>query len=436
MSVFGESGETNACGIVAEYNPFHEGHAYHIRKSRTRAQVDAIIAIISSNFVQRGAPAMLDKRARTEAALSSGVDLALELPVVYSCHNAGLFANAAVDILAATGVVKKICFGMETPDDEALQKIADILIEEPVAFREGLKKFLAEGFSFVQARSMALDALIPGTAELLGTPNNNLALAYVQRIREKKYGIEPVAIERVGAGYHDKKYEISIARSREQCSLAGCGAEPHAPKIASATAIRALVADGQIREARRFMPEAAYETLEKNFDEGHTAHDADALWRMVKAAIVRGGTAELACVAEMREGLENRIWDAALRAASFDELVDRCTSRRYPTGRVQRHCMHLLLGLTHDESRAFQARGPAYIRVLGANERGRALLRIMRKRATLPVIARPSAPWSDYAANMMGYEHRATELWELLTKKPRLRAEAQFVPVLTSENQL
>jgi predicted nucleotidyltransferase len=152
---------------------------------------------------------------------------------------------------------------------------------------------------------------------------------------------------------------------------------------------------------------------------------------MVKAAITRGGARELGAVAEMREGLENRMVFAAARAASFAEFVDACTSRRYPAGRIQRHCVHLLLGLTHAESRAFQAGGPAYIRVLGANGRGRELLRAMRKTAALPVTAKPSAPWSGYASGMMNYEHRATELWELLTEKPRLRAEARYVPILT-----
>lgn len=397
-----------ACGIVAEYNPFHKGHLYHISKTKTRAQVDAIIAVISSNFVQRGLPAMIDKRARVEMALANGVDLALELPVVFSCHNAGLFANAAVDILAATGVVRKICFGMETPG-ELVRRVAKILASEPDEFKAGLKKFLAAGYSFVQSRSMALDELAPGSLDMLKAPNNNLALAYIKRIIEKKYEIEPVSIERIGAGYHDAE--------------AGEG-------IASATAIRNLASSGRIDAAKKFMPESAYEIMKKNYGDGHVAADTDILWRIMKVVMSRGGAAELARVAEMREGLENRMLVAAMRADSFDSFVDACTSRRYPRGRIQRHSMHMLLDLDHDASRTFQERGPAYIRVLGANETGKKILKTMRKTATLPVISRPSAGTDEYAARMMNFEHSATEIWEQLTKNPRLRPEARYVPVL------
>lgn len=397
----------NVCGIIAEYNPFHKGHAYHIRKSRNRAQADAIIAIISSNFVQRGLPALIDKRARAEMSLLNGVDLALELPVVYSCHNARLFAGAAVDILAATGVVKKICFGMETPC-ELVRQAAEILAREPDTYKISLRKFLDMGHSFVQSQSMALDETLPGGLELLKKPNNNLAVAYVKRIIEKNYDLEPIAIERIGAGYHDVEASGGIA---------------------SATAIRELILNGKLDEAVKFMPDNCVEILKKNFDEGHVAGDMDLLWRTMKILIARGGNAELARIAEMREGLENAMAHSAAHAESFGSFVDSCTSRRYTQGRIQRHCTHMLLGLDHDTSRSFQKSGPAYIRVLGANETGKKILRAMRKTATLPVLSRASAGSETYAARMMHFEHIATEIWEQFTKKPRPAAEARYIPI-------
>lgn len=397
-------------GIIAEYNPFHRGHLYHIRKSRSRAQADAIIVVISSNFVQRGEPALVDKETRTRMALACGADLVLELPVVFSSHNAGLFANAAVDILAATGLVNDLSFGMESPD-EPLEELADLLNEEPERFREALKKHLSSGFSFVQARSMALDEIVPGSLSLLKGSNNNLALAYVKRIRERGYPIRPLAVRRQGAGYHDLE-------------LPGEGA------AASASAIRARFASGDGEKAGSFMPEAAAELLRSEGLYGHTASDAERFWRAVKLSLLRSDAESLSRIAEMREGLENRMLKFAYRASSMGEFVDACTSRRYTKGRIQRYCAHLLIGLSHCDSRIFQENGPAYIRVLGANETGRAMLSRMRKSASLPVVSRASAPFSPYARAMMQFEHRASELWELLTDNPRPQREARLVPVM------
>ena len=345
-------------------------------------------------------------------ALACGVDLVLELPVVYACHNARLFASAAVDILVATGVVREMSFGMETPDLATLERLADVLNDEPEDFRALLKMHLAEGYSFVQARSMALDSLIPGALDFLRGSNNNLALAYVKRIREKKYSLAPFAVERVGAGYHDREMI--------------CG------EIASATAIRAALTKGNLDAAAEGMPTEAAKQLLEAREAGHVVDESDRYWRVVKQAFIRASEVELSGIAEMREGLENRMAELAWRCDSFEEFVDACTSRRYTKGRIQRYCAHLLLRLNHETSRDFQENGPAYIRVLGANERGRELLGAMRKTATLPVVSGASAPFSPYANRMMQFEHVATELWELLTKKPRPRNEARFVPAMMS----
>ena len=399
-------------GIVAEYNPLHRGHLYHIRKSRNCTENCAIIAVISSNFVQRGEPSMIDKEVRTRMALASGVNLVLELPVVYSSHNAGLFANAAVDILAATGVVTHVSFGMETPDGR-LGAIADILNDEPPAFKTALKEHLRCGTSFVQARSLALSEIIPGSFELLKRPNNNLALAYIKRIREKKYALEPLIIQRTGADYHD----ATINRDRDI--------------FASATAIRALFGSGRHDEAYDLMPEESASLLREAHTLGHTATDRQKLWHAVKLSLLRSDRASLSDIAEMSEGLENRLLELTYTAKSLSGFIDSCTSKRYTKGRVQRYCAHLLLNLTHGMSRSFQERGPAYIRVLGADETGRKLLRIMRKRASLPLVSRASAPWCEYSSCMMHFEHRASEIWEMLTDNPRTKREAKLVPMMT-----
>jgi predicted nucleotidyltransferase len=380
-----------------------------------------IIAVISSNFVQRGEPAVVDKDIRTRMALACGVDLVLELPVVFSSHNAGVFANAAVDILNATGVVSHLSFGMENPDLNAMERLADILNFETPRFKSTLKNFLRGGHSFVQARSMALDKLLPGSLELLKRPNNNIALAYVKRLREKGYAIEALAVERIGAGFHDGRLQLG---SRE--------AAPR-DEIASAGAIRKLLRDEMLEDACSLLPPECVGLLERAVSEGRAALSYDMLWRAVKQAVLRAGAKGISKISEMSEGLENRMFGAAFGADSFGSFVDSCSGRRYTKGRIQRHCMHLLINLTHDDSRDFQLNGPQYIRVLGAGERGRKLLAEMRASASLPVISRASASGAKRrksAKKIMDYEHVATEIWETLTRKPRAGREARLIPVM------
>jgi predicted nucleotidyltransferase len=344
-------------------------------------------------------------------ALSGGADLALEIPVVYSSSNAGVFASAAVDILAATGVTRRVSFGMEDPVEgfRLLEPMAAVLCGETEDFRRALREFLARGFSFVQARGMALESIIPGALALLKRPNNNMALAYLKRIMEMNYDIAPAAVGRIGPNHHS---------------------EETAGGAASATAIRRMAASGDMDGACSAMPAESAAILMREYAAGRAAFEDGRFWTTVKQALVRSSARELSRVAGMREGFENRMIDMAYRSGDYESFVDACVSRRYPRSRVTRCCAHLLLNLRQDENAEFQGRGPAYIRVLGANERGRKLLGIMRRTSALPVITRASAPWSEYSAAMMRFEHRAAELWETLTDAPVPRAEARRVPVM------
>ncbi|MDR1508015.1 MAG: nucleotidyltransferase family protein [Synergistaceae bacterium] len=399
-------------GIVAEYNPFHLGHRYHISKSLEYSRTEAIIALISSNFTQRGEPAMTDKFARARMAMSCGVNLALELPCAFSCRNAGIFADAAIDTLAATGIIDCVSFGAEAPREKKslFEKAAAVLNGEPPRFRDSLKKFLGMGYSFVRSRSMALDESVPGALELLKSPNNNLGLAYIKRIMEKNYPMETLLVQRAGAGFHDR---------------AASGGD-----IAGASAIREMISSSETETARRFMPKTCSDIIEGEIKNGRAAIDRDRLWRAIKQALLRAAPEELSDIAEMREGLENRMAACAYAADSYDSFVGMCTSRRYPRGRIQRYCAHLLLNLRRAQSEKFQKNGPAYIRVLGADETGRKLLRMMRGSAVLPVLSKAGGRMSAYAWEIMRFEKAAAEIWETLTESPRKNAESGAFPIL------
>jgi len=339
-------------------------------------------------------------------AIACGADLVLELPCAFSCRNAGIFADAAMDIFGATGLVNIVSFGTEAGDDgkKLFEDISRILNDEPEEFKISLKKFLGAGYSFVQSRSMALDGLIPGALALLSTPNNNLALAYIKRIREKKYGMETFHVQRIGTGFHDRETKIG--------------------GYASAASVRAALERGGAKAARGLVPDACGDILSAEICGGHAVIGSETLWRAVKMAALRSSPEDMADIAEMREGLENRMRRAAYEAASLNEFVDFCTSRRYPAGRIRRYCIHLLLNLRQERSRIFQERGPAYIKVLAANGAGREVLKLMRKTASLPLLSKPGGRITRYSSEIMNFERAASEVWETLTDRPRQNAES------------
>lgn len=378
-------------GIVAEYNPLHKGHLYHIGQARAGSGADRVVAVMSGHFVQRGEPALLDKWQRAEMALAAGANLVLELPAVFAAHNAGVFASAAVRTLGASGIVSHISFGVESPDWH-MDKVLDILLEESQVFKLSLQNFLKKGYSFVEARSLALDEMVPGSAEHLRKSNNMLALSYLLRIREQNLDLQTVPVKRLGAGYH----------------------ETESGEFSSATGIRKKLRSGDTCGALALLPASSAEILERGLDARRVCLNYDRFWELLRASLLRATAEEVSRHAEMGEGIENRLRREALDSGSFEEWAARCTSKRYPRGRIQRHAVHFLLGLGHWENRAFQRLGPAYIRVLGADKAGRKMLSVMRETSRLPVITRCGAAKGVYAEKMMRYDMLAAEIWEQL----------------------
>ncbi len=397
----------NVVGIIAEYNPFHNGHAYHLRQAEELAEAESIVVVLSSNFVQRGEPSFQDKWSRTEGAMAGGADLVLELPVPFSCHNAGVFARGGLKILASTGLVTHLSFGIEAEIPEQ-ERIVDILLHEPPRFKEDLKTFLKNGLSFVEARALAIDRLVPGARASLSTPNNNLAFAYLLELARRPAPIIPVPVWRIGAGYH----------STEDGTLA------------SATAIRLQARRGDLEAVRQAMPASNFNLLLRDFTSGRCVLDDSRIMAAYKIILARADREELGKMAEMAEGLESRLKSAAMRAVNLDDFLRLCSTRRYPKGRISRHLVHSLLGLDHWTNRSFQRLGPPCIRVLGANSKGRELLRRMRDTASLPVIGRCNESFSKPVAAIMGIERKAAQIWETFVSSPRADAEKKAKPIL------
>ncbi|MDR2529218.1 MAG: nucleotidyltransferase family protein [Synergistaceae bacterium] len=414
-------------GITAEYDPFHNGHALHVARARAHLAEEGrkhvpVVAVLSSSFTQRGLPALVDKWTRARMALAGGVDLVLELPFAWACNAGPDFAKGAVDILAAARFVTHLSFGVEDlplPHEtknpiSALHMAVDILIHESHAFKLNLRKALGSGVSYPKAVALALERESPGLGAFVSAPNNSLALSYLLRVREKNYGLVPLPIRREGVGHRDENVR---------------------PPFASGTAIRAALAAFSPKAWGRLwlvMPESSLTLLREEEGRGRLCVGATSLlWPLLRGLLVRSGPEPLRECAGMDEGLENLFSRHCLDADSYDDFIGRCVCARYTRNRLQRQITRCLAGLSRAVNAALSQAPPPYIRVLGFNERGRALLRARRKdpEAVTPVITRLAAAGGQIANLAAELEFRASRLRELLLPCPDLRYEEKQKPL-------
>ena len=367
-------------GIVAEYNPFHRGHAWHIAETRRRLGGDApVVCVMSGHWVQRGECALADKWLRAALALDRGADLVVELPTPWAMASAESFARGAVSLLAATGVVDVLSFGSETGELAPLEEAAAAL--DAPDYPERLRAALGRGLSFPAARQEAAGAAC------LSAPNNNLGVEYLRSLRALGSTIRPLTVPRQGAG-HDG---------------------PAAGGYASASELRRLLRAGRGEEA------APYLTAPWSGELADMQHIERAVLSRLRtmgegdwAALPDGGGAE---------GLPSRLAKAAREAVSLEDFYTRAKTRRYPHARLRRLALAAFLDLRAAERPA----APPYVRVLGLGGRGRALLRKMKDTCPLPVIVKPAqARELDGPARMLfESEARYTDLYGLCFPAPR-----------------
>ena len=377
-------------GMIIEYNPLHYGHLYLIRRIREQLGTEtAVIGVMSGNFVQRGDFALVRKHARAKAAVASGVDLVLELPLPWAVASAERFADGGVQALEATGVVTHMAFGSECGDASALERVAGCLLSSE--YEEALRGRLGEGASYAACRQAAVEQLLGSAdAAILESPNNILGVEYCKALLRRKSDIRPLTVSRAGAGYHDV--------SAEQ-------------ELPSATSIRALLTQGEREAALERMPEAmrtAYEAEERC---GRAPVFRERCERAMLARLRSMSEADFAALDEGNEGLYRRLYEASRKATSVEELLDLAKTKRYAYTRLQRMVLWAYLGLCPSE---FPAEVP-YLRVLAANSRGREVLARMRKTASLPVLTKSAdvRQLSAEAQRLFELEVRATDLYTL-----------------------
>ena len=379
-----------AIGIVAEYNPFHNGHQYHIEEAKAQTQADGVIAVMSGNFTQRGEAAVFDKWTRAELALTSGADLVLELPAAFAVRSAAYFASGAVQTLAATGICPYLSCGVETENTADLTHLAAYLAEEPAEYQNTLQEYLQTGLSFPQARQKALETQNISGADIISQPNNILALHYLETIHRCGLSMKPLMITRRGQ-YHDSSLPSDSSA------------------FASASAIRKLLMQ-QNSSWEEQVPEPVARLMKTHMHKGFAPMQMELFAPAIFTLLRRSTPEELSEILEISEGLEHRIYDAAFQTETLDDLCAAIKSKRYTYTRIQRTLCHLLLNMKQDM--AFNT--PQYIRVLGFTETGQKLLKAMKKTAQLPVIMRPARQrglLNTDAQHMLTLDTRATSLY-------------------------
>lgn len=376
-------------GVIAEYNPFHRGHAWQLGEIRRRLGADAgIVICMSGNFVQRGDFALLNKHARAEMALEGGADLVLELPTPWACAGAERFAQGGVAALAGAGVVTHLAFGSECGDLELLSAAADVL-EDPV-YDAGLVRFTGEGMTFAAARQAVAGVLLErrGKGEAVGCltrPNDILAVEYLRALRGT--GLRPMALPRIGAA-HD---------SREE------------GEYSSASAVRRAVRRGG--DWREMLPASSARILAGEMEAGRAPVFLENCQLAVLSQLRRMDEEDFRPYDGGNEGLYRRFYRAVHTGVEAEDILRAAKTKRYPMARLRR----MLLQSYLEVPQAAQGETPPYLRVLGANGRGRELLGRMRKTASLPVITKPGhvRRLGAEAQRVFDLEARCTDLYVL-----------------------
>lgn len=375
MYVIREGDFLRVLGVVVEYNPFHNGHLHHLNEAKALIAPDYTIAVMSGNFVQRGEPAILDKFSRAEIAVKMGIDVVFELPFVYSIQDANGFARGSIGVLERTRVVTDIVFGSESTDLDGLNKVSEVLINQPKPFKKLLNKYLKEGLSFPNARKYALNEYFQpfnyaqDIVSVLEQSNDILGLEYLNSLKLYKSDIEPHVIKRVKAKYNQSEFT---------------------GEISSATAIRNLIKNNDINKVEQSVPKLSYEILIREIDLGKSPIFFESMREMILAKLRILKKEDLLNIDGVKEGLDKRFIDCSKRNATLTELIECVKTKRFTLTRVKRTLLKIFFDLKEEQVKLYNRYGPQYLRVLGFTKKGQELLNEIKRVSSYPIITTPS----------------------------------------------
>ena len=391
----------NIVGLITEYNPFHNGHLYHIQEAKRVTKADAIVVIMSGNFVQRGAPAIMPKHLRAKSALLSGADLVLELPVCFATGSAEFFAMGAIALLDSLGCVDSICFGSECGDSEILGKIAKILSEEPDDYKKALQNALRKGMSFPQARQHALQEYSINNhfddnalADVLSQPNNILGIEYMKALYQRNSSMKAYSIRRIGAGYHESKLT---------------------EKYSSASAIRQSLAKDSLSESiSRQLPFAAQTIMKETFDMRYPVYAND-FSLILKYKLLQETKKSLTSYMDVSEDLANRIINLRNDFQSFDGFCDALKTKDMTYARISRGLLHILLDIRTEHLENYKKNGYChYAHVLGFQKSNAELLSLLKGTSKVSLLTKltQTEDLSEAGCQMLHQDIFASDLYE------------------------
>lgn len=383
----------NISAIICEYNPFHNGHKYQIEQT-LKNKATHIVAIMSGNFTQRGIPSVISKYARAEIALKNGCDLVIELPIPYSIANAEKFALGAVFLVNSLNCVDFLSFGCENDDINILKKTAQISNSYEII--KLTKEFLKHGISFANARCKAIKTLFgKDLANLLSTPNNILAVEYIKSLTQLNSQINFMPILRKNCLYNSN-YTVE--------------------NFANSTLLREMIFKND-KNIKNFMPKSAYEILNRDLEKGFAPAQILNCERAFLAKLRCMKPADFLLIADVAEGLENKIYKSIQNSTSVKEVFAQIKSKRYTQVRIQRILLSAFLGINKEIFNFL----PQYIKVLGFNEKGKEILKIAKNKSALPIVTKISEikkiKNNQSAMNFLEAESRAFDLYNLMLPK-------------------
>ncbi|KNZ41517.1 nucleotidyltransferase [Acetobacterium bakii] len=394
-------------GIITEYNPFHKGHAWQLETTKKISQADGVMTLMSGSITQRGDFAIINKWERTRLALASGIDLVCELPFVYAGQSAEAFAQGGIKIFNATGACDFLSFGSEHGELEPLQALAQILSLESPEFKQLLGFALDTGVSFPKAREQTIHELLgEEVSSLLTTPNNILAIEYLKALIVTQSTISPITVKRQGSDYHSLETSDYMSATAIR-------------KILLNSLVRDTIHSNPVMDLKNKLPYKV-ESLLAPMEDYNLQGDALFL-NALRLMILSRDVGDLKNTPYVAEGLEHKIRDALKTAKTLDALVDAIISKRIPKTRVQRILCNRLLEL--DKKVLFKFNDPSfkpYLRVLGFNSTGQAILRKIKKQGDIPILtnmSRGERLLSPVQREMLHYDIRATDLHNLFYEK-------------------
>ncbi|MBW6409774.1 nucleotidyltransferase [Clostridium weizhouense] len=381
-------------GIITEYNPFHKGHQYHLNNCKLDTNADYIVCVMSGNFMQRGIPALIDKWKRTEMALKNGVDLVIELPLVYSLSSAEHFAFGSVSLLNSLNIIDNLYFGSEEGNVKTLESISSVLISEPEKYKSMLKNYLSLGLPFHLSRAKSLSDFFKSDniSDIISNSNNILGIEYIKALKLLNSSITPMTIKRIGAKYNEKKLNNDFS---------------------SATSIRNHLKNGCLKDLKNYLPKESYDILYKLSCENYPFIFEKDMFKYIKYKLLIDDTS-LKTLPDISEGLDNKILKELLNSSSLDELILNSKSKRYTYTRINRILAQSFLNLEKYDLLNLSKQPTPYCRILGFTSKGKEILKNIKKNSDIDIITKvPKKNINDH----MKIDILGTKTYSLLNPK-------------------